>query len=130
MSQKEVQAFMGFVNFYCRFIKNFSKLAKPLMDITSEKFKGKNGLWLDLYENTFEALKQKFTMAPVLRYYDPTRSLIMETDISDFVIGVVLLQKEDRVQLVAFYSRKMIATELNLDIYDKEMLAIVSSLKE
>jgi hypothetical protein len=41
-SQKEVQAFMGFVNFYYHFIKDFSKLAKPLTDTTSEQVKGKN----------------------------------------------------------------------------------------
>jgi hypothetical protein len=51
-------------------------------------------------------------------------------DTIDFAIGAVLLQKEDRVQPVAFYSRKMIATELNYDIYDKEILAIVSVFKE
>jgi hypothetical protein len=41
-SQKEVHAFIGFTKFYHRFIKDFSKLAKPLTDITSEQFKGKN----------------------------------------------------------------------------------------
>jgi hypothetical protein len=61
-SQKEVQAFMGFANFYRRFIKDFSKLAKPLMDTTSEQFKGKNWRWSDLCEKAFEALKQRFTM--------------------------------------------------------------------
>jgi hypothetical protein len=39
-SHKEVQAFMGFTNFYRYFIKDFSKLAKPLIDTTSEQFKG------------------------------------------------------------------------------------------
>ena len=129
-SQKEVQAFMGFANFYRRFIKDFSKLAKPLTDTTAEQFKGKNWRWSELCEKAFEALKQRFTTAPVLRHYDPTLPIIVETDASDFAIGAVLLQKEDRVQPVAFYSRKMTATELNYDIHDKEMLAIVSAFKE
>jgi hypothetical protein len=51
-------------------------------------------------------------------------------DASDSAIGVVLLQKEDRVYPVAFYSRKMTATELNYDIHKKEMLAIISSFNE
>jgi hypothetical protein len=51
-------------------------------------------------------------------------------DASDFVIGVVLSQKEDRVQPVAFYSKKMTATEFNYDIHNEVMLAIVSSFKE
>jgi hypothetical protein len=62
--------------------------------------------------------------------HNPTLSLIVELDASDFAIGAVLLQKEDRVQLVAFYSSKIMAKELKYDIHDKEMLAIVSSFKE
>jgi hypothetical protein len=55
---------------------------------------------------------------------------MVEMDASDFAIGAGLSQKEDRVQLVAFYSRKLIATELNYDIHDKEKLVIVSPFKE
>jgi hypothetical protein len=51
-------------------------------------------------------------------------------DASDFRIDVVLSQNEDNVQPVAYYTRKMIATELNYDIYDKQILAISSSFKE
>jgi hypothetical protein len=121
---------MGFANFYRRFIKDFSKLAKPLTDTTSEQFKGKNWRWSELWEKAFEARKQRFTMAPVLCHYNLVLPIIVETDASHFAIGVVLLQKEDRVQPVAFYSRKMTPTELNYNIHDKEMLAIVSAFKE
>jgi hypothetical protein len=69
-------------------------------------------------------------MAPVLDHYDPTLSIIVEMDTTDFAIGVVLSQQEDRVQPVAFYSRKMTAIELNYDIDNKAMLAIVSVFKE
>jgi hypothetical protein len=130
MYQKEVQAFMRFANFYRYFIKDFSRLVKPVTDITSEQFKGKNWQSSDLYKKAFKMLKQSFTMAPVLQYYDLTLPIIVETDVSDFVIGAILSQKEDRVQPVAFYSGKMTAIELNYDIHDKEILAIVSSFKE
>jgi hypothetical protein len=86
-SQKEVQAFMGFTNFYHRFIKDFSKLAKPMTDTTSEQFKGKNWRWSDVCEIAFEALKQCFTMAPVLQYYNSTLPIIVQTDTGDFAIG-------------------------------------------
>jgi hypothetical protein len=69
-------------------------------------------------------------MAPVLQHYDLILPIIVEADASDFVIGAVRLQKEDRVQPVALYSRKLTAIELDYDIYDTEMLAIVSSFKE
>jgi hypothetical protein len=57
MSQKVVQAFMGFVNFYRRFIKDFSNLAKPLTDTTLEQFKDKDWRWSDLCKKAFEVLK-------------------------------------------------------------------------
>jgi hypothetical protein len=129
-SQEGVQAFMGVANFYRSFIKNFSKVAKPLLDTTSEQFKRKNWRWSDLCKKVFEALKQRFTMAVVLYYYNPILPIIGETEASDFAIGVVLSQKEDRVQPVAVYSRKMSATELNDNIHDKEMLAMVSAFNE
>jgi hypothetical protein len=129
-SQKEVQTFMGFANFYRHFIKDFSKLAKPQTHTTSEQFKYKNWQWSDLCEKAFEALKYRFTIALVSHHYDAILPILVETDTSDFAIGTVILLKEDRVQLVAFDSRKMTAIELNYDIHDKEMLAIVSSFKE
>jgi hypothetical protein len=52
------------------------------------------------------------------------------TDACDFAIEVVQSQNEDKNQLIAFYSRKMTATELNYDIHDKEMFAIISSFKK
>jgi HAMP domain-containing protein len=129
-SRKEVQAFMGFMNFYHHCIKDISKLATLLTDTTSEQFKDKNWQWSHLSKKAFEALKQRFTTVPVLRHYDPILPIIVEMDAGDFAIRVVRSQKEDRVQPVAFYSRKMIAIELNYDIHDKEMLAIGSSFKE
>jgi hypothetical protein len=78
----------------------------------------------------FEVLKYWSITAPVLWYYDLTLPIIVETDTSDFVIGAVLSQIEDRVQSVTFYCRKMTATALNYHIHDKEILAIVSTFKE
>jgi hypothetical protein len=75
-------------------------------------------------------LKQRFIMAPVLCHYDLILPIIVETDVSDIAIGAVQSQNEEKVQLVSFYSRKMPATELNYDIYDKEMLAIVSAFNK
>jgi hypothetical protein len=75
-------------------------------------------------------LKQGFNTAPVLGHYYPTLPIIVEMDVSEFAIEAVVLQKEDMVQPVAFYSRKMIATEHHYDIHDMEILAIVSSFKE
>jgi hypothetical protein len=121
---------MGFANIYCCFSKDFSNLVKPLMDTSSEQFKGKNRRWSDLCKMAFEVLKHRFTKTPVLWPYDLTLPIIVDTAASDFALGAVLSQKEDRGQPVAFYSRKITATELNYDIHNKKMLAIISSFQE
>jgi hypothetical protein len=72
-----------------------------------------------------------FTTAPVLAHFDHTLPIILETDASDFAIGAVLSQLHNkRLHPVAFYSRKMEKAEINYDIHDKEMLAIVAAFKE
>jgi hypothetical protein len=65
-------------------------------------------------------------MIPVLLYYNPKLDILVETNISNFVIGVVLSLKEDRVLLIAFYSRQMTTKQLNYYIYNKDILAIIS----
>ena len=126
-SLKGVQSFVGFANFYRRFIKNFSRIAKPLTDST--KLDKKHWAWTKLMECAFEALKRAFTEAPVLAYFDPQRPPIVEADSSDYALGATLSQKQDdgRVHPVAFHSRKLIPAEMNYEIHDKELLAIVDS---
>jgi hypothetical protein len=69
-------------------------------------------------------------MALLLGHYDLKLSVIVETDASDFAIGAVQLQTKDTVYPVAFNSRKMTTTELKYNIYDKQMLAIVSAFNK
>src|SRR3954447_2538883 len=71
--------------------------------------------------------------APILRYYDPELPTMLETDASNGVTAGVLLQKNPETGLwhpIAFFSKTMQPAELNYDIYDKEMLAIILSLGE
>ena len=127
-SVKGVQSFLGFANFYRRFIEGYSKLTRLLTDLTnkSEKF-----LWSDEYGRTFEELKQRFTSAPILRHYDPELPCIIECDASDFAIGAVLSQEfEGHLHPVAFHSRKMNKHEINYEIHDKELLALTAAFKE
>jgi hypothetical protein len=69
-------------------------------------------------------------VAPVLKIHDLDLPSIVKTDTSDFAIGVELSQlgPDGRLQPVAYFSRKMILAELNYNIYDKELLAIVTVL--
>src|SRR3979411_2375608 len=81
-------------------------------------------------QSAFETLKLAFTKAPVLAYFDPGRVVYIDTDASDFGLGSVMSQKggDGRFHPVAFHSQKLILAEINYDIHDKELLAIVDSM--
>jgi hypothetical protein len=102
---KVVEAFLGFANFYCRFIQGFSALATLLSALTK---KDTPFLWTAQTEAAFQALKQAFTTAPILQHFDPEKPIIVETDDSDYVSAGILSQQDDTGKLhpVAFYSRK------------------------
>ena len=125
---KQTQAFVRFCNFYRRFIKDFSKVARPLTRLT---LKGAPFDWSPACQKAFEILKDKITTAPVLKHFDRDREAILETDSSDYVNGGVLSQKDDDGVLhpVAFYSKNLTPAECNYQIYDKELLAIIRCLE-
>jgi hypothetical protein len=79
----------------------------------------------------FEKIKKKFIKEPILKIYQLMLLIKVEINISDFVLGVCLLQKHDGVwYLVVYYSWKMTLLKLNYNIYNKELLGIVTALKE
>jgi len=125
----DMQSFMGFANFYRRFIKGFSKIAKPLTDLTK---KGIKWACTPLCQDAFDTLKKMFTTGPILTHFDDTRPTKLETDASDFALGVVLSQlcEDQKWHPVAFHSRKFSPAEINYDVHDKEMAPIVAAFKE
>ncbi|ERF69956.1 hypothetical protein EPUS_08767 [Endocarpon pusillum Z07020] len=126
---KEIQSFLGFANFYRRFIEGYSKITAPLTSMTK---KDQPFHWGIEAESSFQELKRRFTSAPILATFDPERQIVLETDASDYAIGMCISQPDDegRLRPVAFYSRKMIPAELNYEIHDKELLAIVTAFDE
>ena len=128
VSVKGVQPFLGFANFYQRFIEGYSKLTRLLTDLTkmSEKF-----LWSDECARACKELNQHFTSAVILRHYDPELPCIIECDASDFAISAVHSQEfEGHLHPIAFHSHKMNKHEINYEIHDKELLAITAGFKE
>ncbi|TPX54605.1 hypothetical protein PhCBS80983_g05852 [Powellomyces hirtus] len=100
---KGIQRFLGFANFYRRFIQGYSKIAAPLTSLTRKELPFK---WTAVAQAAFDALKKAFTSAPILVHPDPEKPFFVETDASDFAIGAVLLQPDGQRQLhpVAFHS--------------------------
>ncbi|KAI0996563.1 hypothetical protein K3495_g11619 [Podosphaera aphanis] len=126
---KGVRSFLGFANFYREFIPNFSKIVYPLLDLTK---KDRAFLWLEEHEESFETLKELFITAPVLALYDPERLTVVEADCSGYVMGACLSQYDQTNTLrpIAYFSRKLSPAESNYEIYDKELLSIISAVKE
>ena len=122
---KDVESFLGFANFYRRFIYNFSYTAKPL-----NKLKGKKEWkWEEEHQRAFEELKEKITSQPVLSLLRREGKFRVEIDASRHAIGGVLSQEQDgKWKPIAFLSRTMQLAEQNYEIYSKELLAIVETL--
>jgi hypothetical protein len=130
-SVKEVQAFNGLTNYYRKYVKDYSKINTPLTDLT--RGDKKNFQWTNEAQKAFDTLKDYFrTGGPILGTFDPELENVIETDASDRAIGAVhsQVQKDGKLKLIAFYSRKLSPAELNYEIHDKELLAIVAALQE
>jgi hypothetical protein len=127
-SVHDIQVFLGFANFYRRFIDKYSKITSA---ITALLKKGVLFCWNSKAQAAFDRLKKAFTTAPILRHFDQTRPAIIETDASDFAEGGILSQRGEDGKLYpcAFFSRKFQDAELNYEIYDKEMMAIVDCME-
>ena len=131
-NKKEVQSFVGFVNFYRRFIKDFSHHAHTLFNLTKKDVGWK---WEELEQVAFDKLKELITSAPVLIFLDDSCPYRIEADSSNVATGAVLSQwtlseNGGKWYPIAFFSKSFSPVEWNYEIHDKEMLAIINALEE
>jgi hypothetical protein len=124
---RDIQQFLGFANFYRRFIKGYSRIIQPLTRLlkkdTPFDFDARA-------KEAFNLIKQVFKGAGILKHFQSDLETFIETDSSDFAISAILSQYHEKVLYpVAFMSRKMTTAELNYEIHDKELLAVVSAIK-
>ena len=126
---RDVLSFLGFANFYRRFVGGFSKIAGPLTELTK---KDTPWDWTPRCQEAFDKLKKAFMEGPVLGHFNPDKECLIECDASDRMIGGVFSQRDanDVWRPVAYFSQKMIPAECNYEIYDKELLAIVRAFEE
>ena len=133
---KGVREFLGFTGYYWRFIKDYSQLAHPLLDLTK---KTTPWHWKERQQTAFEALHNRICKKPILRQPDFNQKFYLKTDASAYGVGAVLSQegelftiptsKTPLLQPVAYYSATFTPMERNYDIYEQELLAIMKALE-
>jgi hypothetical protein len=125
----QLRLFLGFGNFYRRFIRKYLDVVKPLNDL----FKKDTVFhWNEEAQKAFDNLKKQFTKQPVLMMPDMTRAFQIESDASKFAYGAVITQTDSNGARhpVAFLSKTFTPTERCYKIYDRELMGIVKSLEE
>ena len=120
---KDIQSFLGFANFYRRFIYNFSDITVPLTCLTRKHVPFVFG---DAERDAFNFLKSAFASAPILTHWIPDCPIIIETDASDYALAAILSIELNNGEIhpVAFHSRSFNPTELNYDVHNKELFTI------
>ena len=122
-SVKGIRSFLGHAGFYKRFIKDFSKIVKPLSNLLVQ------GAPFDFDDQCLQAflfLKQKLVSAPIVVAPDWNHPFELMCDVSNYAIGAMLGQKMDITFRVIYYaSRTLNHAQLNYAITEKELLAIM-----
>lgn len=137
-----IQVFIGFCNFYRRFIPEFSGVASPITGLLKGMQNGKKTgpfVWTSEAQAAFEELKRRFQTSPLLRHFDPELDCQLETDASVNGLSAILSQAHKHTSEgqsktewypVAFWSRKTTEAEHRYQTGDQEMLAIVEAFRE
>jgi RNase H-like domain found in reverse transcriptase/Reverse transcriptase (RNA-dependent DNA polymerase) len=126
---KQTQSFLGFGNFYRKFISHYSELAQPLNDLTK---KDKKFEWTTECQEAFDTMKKRFMEEPVLLMPNQSKPFQIKSDALKVATGAVLTQLDlngDR-HPVAFLLKTFSETERKYEIYDRELLGIIRALKK
>jgi hypothetical protein len=132
----EMLSFLGFVGFYRRFIKNFSRVARPLNDLNhgsgkvgkKKKLRKKPAVpfvWGTEQQIAFEEMKRLSTTTPVLAFADYSKPFVLHTDASLDGLGAVLYQEQDgKERVIGYASRSLSSSERNYPVHKLEFLAL------
>ncbi|GJY52818.1 reverse transcriptase domain-containing protein [Tanacetum coccineum] len=119
----EIRQFLGLAGYYRRFIEGFSKIAKPMTELTQKNQKFD---WGEEQEEAFQLLKQKLCAAPILALPEGSEDFVVYCDASIKGLGAVLMQ---RMKVIAYASRQLKIHEKNYTTHDLELGAVVFALK-
>ena len=125
----DVRSFLGFTNYYRRFIRGYANVAKPLNTLVSGNNANRKKApieWTDECQVAFDKLKELCTSTPVLAYANYKKPFKLQTDTSDLGLGAVLYQWDDDncQRVIAFASRSLSNTEKNYPAHKLEFLAL------
>jgi hypothetical protein len=120
----EVRSFLGATQYWRKFIANFSSIAAPLHAVTSIK---QVFQWGGKQQKAFDTLKEKISSAPVLALPNLRQPFEIQTDASNYAMGAVLLQHG---KPICFHSETFNGVVINYPTYDKELYALVQSVKK
>src|SRR5258705_6824466 len=125
---RDVQSFLGFTNFYRRFIVDYSQMTLPLTNLCK---KATPWNFREREMTTFRTLKNAFSTAPALCHWAPDLRMLVETDASDHTIAGILsvTTKDNEIRPVAFFSCSLKGAEKNYNTHNKELLAIFKAFK-
>ncbi|KAI5115293.1 hypothetical protein M0805_002926 [Coniferiporia weirii] len=121
---KQLRSFMGFCNYYRRFILNFSQTVYPLNELTRTN---KPWIWTPERDSAFLKLKTMFLLKPTLLIPDPSKLFILETDASKVATGAILYQTNSNgdLQPCGFISQTLGPAQQRYEVYDHELLGII-----
>ena len=124
---KEVRPFLGLAGYYQKFIRGFSKIAGPLIQLTK---KDEPFSWTEECEHAFQTLKEKLTAPPILAYPNYQEPYILQTDASGELICMILSQMQDgKERVIAYDGKHLTLAGNNYSTTEKEALAVIQGLK-
>src|ERR1044071_10077047 len=125
----ELKSFVGLISYYRRFIQDFSKISKPLFELTK---KDQPYEWKESQSKAFEILKEKLINLPVLIYSNFEKEFILLTDASKIALGAILSQKDDnnKEHPIAYDNKVLTKYESNYDTIRLEASAIIWAVKK
>ncbi|KAK7886058.1 hypothetical protein WMY93_025679 [Mugilogobius chulae] len=146
---KQLKSFLGFTGYYRRFVKDYSKIVRPLNDLTCGYPPVRKGQkkgdpskyhnprepfadrWTQACQSAFECIKDKLTSSPVLGFADPKLQYVLHTDASTTGLGAALYQEQNgKMRVIAYASRGLTPSETRYAAHKLEFLALKWSIVE
>ena len=124
----DIRLFLGFTNFYCHFIPDYSNITRPLINLTKKNLPWN---WSTTCQTSFDMLKSLFLSKPVLHLPDLTTPFTITMDASKYASGAILLQTDLNSEWhpCSYLSQLFSSAEQNYNIYDRELLTVIRALK-